>query len=94
MILNLVIKLSSVVEEGVSHNCSHLISCFLLAGQRLQPVTELLNSLTCRGRNDDDVLVIITRVIHLDVEECSELLLRQQSNAIKNQLGHPEHKDS
>ena len=30
-----------------------------------------------------------TRLVHLDVEECSEELLRQQSYAIKNQLGHP-----
>ena len=29
------------------------------------------------------------RVVHLDVEDCSEELLRQQSYAIKNQLGHP-----
>ena len=28
-------------------------------------------------------------MVHLDVEECSEELLRQQSYAIKNQLGHP-----
>ena len=31
-----------------------------------------------------------SRVVHLDVEDCSEKLLRQQSYAIKNQLGHPE----
>jgi len=30
-----------------------------------------------------------SRVVHLDVEDCSEELLRQQSYAIKNQLGHP-----
>ena len=64
VILNLVIELSSVVEEGVAHNCPHLVGGLLLAGQRLQTVTELLNSLTCRGRNDDDVVVIITKVIH------------------------------
>ena len=29
------------------------------------------------------------RVVHLDVEDCSEELLRQLSYAIKNQLGHP-----
>ena len=29
------------------------------------------------------------RVVHLDVEDCSEELLRQQSYAIKKQLGHP-----
>ena len=29
------------------------------------------------------------RLVHLDVEDCSEKLLRQQSYAIKNQLGHP-----
>ena len=29
------------------------------------------------------------RLVHLDVEDCSEELLRQQSYAIKNQLGHP-----
>ena len=29
------------------------------------------------------------RVVHLDVEEWSEKLLRQLSYAIKNQLGHP-----
>ena len=28
------------------------------------------------------------RLVHLDVEDCSEELLRQQSHAIKNQLGH------
>ena len=28
-----------------------------------------------------------TRVVHLDVEECSEELLRQQSYAIKNHVG-------
>ena len=28
------------------------------------------------------------RVVHLDVEDCSEELLRQQPYAIKNQLGH------
>ena len=27
--------------------------------------------------------------VHLHVEDCSEELLRQQSYAIKNQLGHP-----
>ena len=31
----------------------------------------------------------ICRVVHLDVEDCSEELIRQQSYAIKNQLGHP-----
>ena len=30
-----------------------------------------------------------TRLVHLDVEDCSEELLRHQSYAIKNQLGHP-----
>ena len=29
-----------------------------------------------------------TRVVHLDVENCSEELLRQQSYGIKNQLWH------
>ena len=29
------------------------------------------------------------RLVHLDVEDCSEELLRQKSYAIKNQLGHP-----
>ena len=29
------------------------------------------------------------RLVHLDVEDCSEELLRQQSYAMKNQLGHP-----
>ena len=29
------------------------------------------------------------RLVHLDVENCSEKLLPQQSYAIKNQLGHP-----
>ena len=29
------------------------------------------------------------RLVHLHVEDCSEELLRQQSFAIKNQLGHP-----
>ena len=29
------------------------------------------------------------RVVHLDVEDCSEELLRQQSYAIKNHIGHP-----
>ena len=46
MILNLVIKLCSVVEEGVAHYCPHLVSSFLLTGQWFQTVTELLNSLT------------------------------------------------
>ena len=32
---------------------------------------------------------ISNRLVHLDVEVCSEELLRQQSYAIKNQLGHP-----
>ena len=30
-----------------------------------------------------------TRLVHLDVEDCSEELLRQQSYAIKTKLGHP-----
>ena len=30
-----------------------------------------------------------TRLVHLGVEDCSEELARQQSYAIKNQLGHP-----
>ena len=34
-------------------------------------------------------LAQIARVVHLDVEGCSEELLPQQSYAIKNQLGHP-----
>ena len=29
------------------------------------------------------------RLVHPDVEDCSEELLRQLSYAIKNQLGHP-----
>ena len=33
--------------------------------------------------------LISCRLVHLDVEDCSEELLRQQSYAIKNQLGHP-----
>ena len=32
---------------------------------------------------------ISNRLVHLDVEVCSEELLRQQSYAIKYQLGHP-----
>ena len=31
------------------------------------------------------------RVVRLDIEDCSEELLRQQSYVIKNQLGHPKH---
>ena len=31
----------------------------------------------------------MTRLVNLDVEDCSEELLRQLSYAIKNQLGHP-----
>ena len=34
-------------------------------------------------------VVRVGRLVHLDVEDCSEELLRQQSYAIKNQLGHP-----
>ena len=30
-----------------------------------------------------------SRLVHLDVEDCSEELLRQQSYDIKKQLGHP-----
>ena len=52
MILNLVVQLCPVVEEKVPHHSQHLVRCLLLTGQRLQPVTELLNSLTCNGRND------------------------------------------
>ena len=33
--------------------------------------------------------LVVGRLVHLDVEDCSEELLRQQSYAIKNQLGHP-----
>ena len=32
---------------------------------------------------------IQVRLLHLGVEDCSEEMLRQKSNAIKNQLGHP-----
>ena len=35
------------------------------------------------------MVLACTRLVHLDVEDCSEELLRQQSYAIKNQLGHP-----
>ena len=34
-----------------------------------------------------EILILLTRLAHLDVEDCSEDLLRQQSCAIKNQLG-------
>ena len=33
--------------------------------------------------------ILQARLVHLDVEDCSEELLRQQSYAIENQLGHP-----
>ena len=33
-------------------------------------------------------LFLFVRVVHLDVVDCSEELLCQQSYAIKNQLGH------
>ena len=33
--------------------------------------------------------MLVCRLVHLDVEDCSEELLRQQSYAIKNKLGHP-----
>ena len=33
-------------------------------------------------------VVRVCRLVHLHVEDCSEELLRQQSFAIKNQLGH------
>ena len=52
MILNLVVELGPVVEERVAHHSPHLVRCLLLTGQRLQPVTELLNSLTCNGGNE------------------------------------------
>ena len=42
MILNLIVKLSSVVEEGVAHNCSHLVSCFLLTGQALKEDVQVM----------------------------------------------------
>ena len=41
------------------------------------------------GRGDILQLFRPGRVGHLDVEDCSEELVRQQSYAIKNQFGHP-----
>ena len=32
---------------------------------------------------------VLSRVLHLDIEECSEKLLRQQSYAIKNSSSRP-----
>ena len=51
---------------------------------------------SCAGDQDlelSDLSVIsppdLTRLVHLDVEDFPEELLRQQSYAMKNQLGHP-----
>ena len=54
----------------------------------------LLISLAAAQYYDDDDQVgpswtICYRLGHLDVEDCSEELIRQQSYVIKNQLGHP-----
>ena len=47
MVLNLVIQLGSIVEEGVPHHGLHLVGGFLLAGQRLKSVGQLFDGLTC-----------------------------------------------
>ena len=74
----------------------------VLDGARPGPVQQCglcqcLGHGTCPGRgrlwsgtdlddNNSDMLVTI-RLVHLDVEDCSEELLRQQFYAIKNQQG-------
>ena len=50
---------------------------------RLPPAALYLNGFTIQLRP-------YTRLIYLDVEDCSGELLRQQAYAIKNQLGHPQ----
>ena len=46
--------------------------------------------LACKRGNTAIVSRLVqVRLVHLDVEDCSEELLRQQSYVIKNQLGHP-----
>ena len=40
-------------------------------------------------RSDTTYHTSYSRLVHLDIEDCSEELVRQPSYAIKNQLGHP-----
>ena len=64
----------------------HVVSGTLLIVDRLEgggvaATTDLRSSASSRSGPG--------RLVHLHVEDCSEELLRQQSYAIKNQLGHP-----
>ena len=55
-----------------------------MAREQVRPVDLMLATLT-QPRDNSNLI----SVVHLDVEEWSEELLRQLSYAIKNQLGHP-----
>ena len=62
------------------------------ARQALNSLPTLLDVLSARERlllMEPTLPAIVSRLVHLDVEDCSKELLRQQSNAIKNKLGHP-----
>ena len=48
VVLDLIVQLSPVVEEGVPHHGLHLVGCLLLTGQRFQSVGQLLYGLTWR----------------------------------------------
>ena len=69
-----------------------LIKCNLMYCKHLQPaahVTSVLRScLTTLSHSHLTRSWLRCRLVHLDVEGCSEELLRQQSYAIKNQIGH------